>query len=89
MTKDIKFSQHAMDNMNDRGATKGEVELAVREGEHLPAKKGRLAYRKNFNYDGMWKGKYYKIKQVMPIVAEEADKFVVITVYVFFMGGAK
>ena len=87
--KDIKFSQHALDNMNDRGASKEEVELAIKEGERLPAKKGRLAYRKNFSHDGTWKGKYYKIKQVMPIVVEEADKFVVVTVYVYFIGGAK
>jgi hypothetical protein len=87
--KDIKFSQHALDNMNDRGASKEEVELAIKEGERLPAKKGRLAYRKNFSHDGMWKGEYYKIKQVMPIVVEEADKFVVVTVYVYFIGGAK
>jgi hypothetical protein len=54
-----------------------------------PAKKGRLAFRKNFSYTGAWKGKYYQIKQVMPIVAEEADEFVVVTVYVYFFGGVK
>jgi hypothetical protein len=37
----------------------------------------------------MWKGKFYQIKQVMPIVAEEPDKFMVVTVYVFFIGGIR
>jgi len=37
----------------------------------------------------MWKGKYYQAKQVMPIVVEEPDRFVVVTVYVFFIGGIK
>ncbi|MBU0700050.1 MAG: DUF4258 domain-containing protein [Actinobacteria bacterium] len=85
--KPIKFSQHAIDNIIYRGASNEEVELAIRTGEYLSAKKGRLSFRKNFNYNAMWKGKYYQAKQVMPVVAEEPDKFVVVTVYVFFIGG--
>lgn len=85
----IKFSQHALDNMADRGALKEEVELAIRTGECFPAKKGRLSFRKNFSYNAIWKGKYYQAKQVMPIVVEEPDRFVVVTVYVFFIGGLK
>jgi len=84
--KSIEFSQHALDNMADRGASREEVELTIRTGECLPAKKGRLSFRKNFSYSAMWKGKFYQVKQVMPIVAEEPDRFVVVTVYVFFIG---
>ena len=87
--KPIEFSQHALDNMMDRGALKEEVELTIRTGESLPAKKGRISFRKNFNYNNIWKGKYYQAKQVLPIVVEEPDCFVVITVYVFFIGGVK
>lgn len=71
------------------GQSKEEVELAIRAGELFPAKKGRISLRKNFSYNAMWKGKFYSIKQVVPIVVEEPDKFVVVTVYVFFIGGAK
>ncbi len=87
--KPIKFSQHALDNMADRGASKEEVELSIRTGEYLPAKKGRLSFRKNFSYNDTWKGKFYQAKQVMPIVVEEPDRFVVVTVFVFFIGGMK
>ena len=87
--KSIKFSQHALDNMFDRGASREEVEQAIRTGERLHAQKGRIAFRKNFSHNGMWKGKFYQIKQVMPIVAEEPDKFMVVTVYVFFIGGIR
>ena len=87
--KHIKFSQHALDNMADRGSSKEEVELAIRAGECVPAKKGRLSFRKNFSYNDIWKGKFYQAKQVMPVVAEEPDRFVVVTVYVYFIGGAK
>jgi hypothetical protein len=87
--KPIKFSQHALDNMADRGASREEVELAIRTGECFPAKKGRLSFRKNFSHTTMWKGKFYQVKQVMPIVAEEPERFMVVTVYVFFIGGVK
>jgi len=84
--KVIEFSQHALDNMADRGASREEVELTIRTGECLPAKKGRLSFRKNYSYNSMWKGKFYQVKQVMPIVAEESDRFMVVTVYTFFIG---
>lgn len=87
--KPINFSRHVLENLFDRGTSKAEIENAIRTGERLPAKKGRVAFRKNFGHDGMWKGKYYQAKQVMPIVVEEPDMFVVITVYVFFFGGVK
>ena len=87
--KPIKFSRHALDNMFDRGASREEIEQTIRTGEPLPARKGRIAFRKNFSHNGIWKGKYYQVKQVMPIVVEESDRFVVVTVYVFFIGGIK
>lgn len=85
--KHIEISQHAKDQMGDRGASKDEVNIAIRNGEQVPAKKGRIAFRKNFPFESYWKGKYYTTKQVMPIVKEEADELVVITVYVFYFGG--
>ena len=83
----IVFSKHALDQMLRRGVAEEEVESAIREGEIIPAKKGRLAFRKNFPFRSEWKGKYYEMKQVMPIVVKEEKQFVVITVYVFYFGG--
>ncbi|MCX8014669.1 MAG: DUF4258 domain-containing protein [candidate division WOR-3 bacterium] len=85
--KPIIFSQHALDQLHDRGTSQDEVEQAIRQGEEIPAKKGRLAFRKNFPFQSEWNGKYYEIKQVMPIVIEEPTQIVVITVYVFYIGG--
>lgn len=87
--KPIRFSRHALGNTTDRGASTEEVEQAIRTGERASAKKGRLSFRKNFSYNANWKGKYYQLKQVMPIVAEEPDEFIVVTVYVYFIEGAK
>ena len=70
--------------MKERGASKKEVSEAIAEGEKIPAKYNRVAYRKNFQYNSHWGGKFYHIKQVMPVVKEEKDKIVVITVYTFY-----
>jgi len=73
--------------MPSRGTTREEVEATIRSGEPAPAKKGRRAFRKNFPFGNYWKGRYYGTKQVMPIVMEEAERLVVVTVYVFYFGG--
>ncbi len=75
--------------MPDRGATKEEVEAAIRTGELTPAKNKRLSYRKNFPFNKDWKGKKYAVKQVMPVVMEESDRIIVVTVYVFYFGGTE
>jgi len=87
--KPILFSQHALDQMPDRGATKDEVEAAIRTGEFAPAKSKRVSYRKNFPFNKDWKGRKYAVKQVMPIVIEESDRIMVVTVYVFYFGGTE
>ena len=44
-------------------------------GEIVSVKQNRIGFRKNFDFHNYWKGKFYKIKQVIPIVAEEIDKY--------------
>ena len=53
----------------------------------MPAERGRIAFRKNFPFLSDWKNRYYEVKQVVPIVVEEEDAIVVVTVYVFYFGG--
>jgi hypothetical protein len=85
--KPLYFSRHAREQMRDRGATASEVEEAIQSGERAEASRGRTAFRKNFPYQGEWKGKRYAIKQVRPIVVEEPERLVVVTVYVYYFGG--
>jgi hypothetical protein len=82
--KNIEISPHAHQQMDERGAHETEVIAAVQKGEGEPAQKGRVMYRKNFPFEGQWRGRRYRIKQVAPVVAEEGDKLVVVTVYVFY-----
>ena len=64
--------------------SKEEVEAAILRGEKAPAKRGRQAYRLNLQYEQLWGEKWYPMKQVMPIVKEEGNELIVITVYVFY-----
>ncbi len=71
--------------MRERGASEEEVVEAITCGEPVPAKHGRVASRRNFQYNRNWSGRFYHIKQVMPIIKkEEKGHTVVITVYTFY-----
>lgn len=48
------------------------------------AKKGRNAFRCNFQFGAERGGRRFELKQVVPIVVCEAGDIVVITVYVFY-----
>ena len=43
-----------------------------------------MQYRLNREFRGEWGGKYYAVQQVVPVVAEEPDRTVVVTVYSFY-----
>ncbi|MFH0917511.1 MAG: DUF4258 domain-containing protein [Candidatus Omnitrophota bacterium] len=77
------FSEHAIKQMAERGVSKEEVIQTIRNGERIPAKHGRIAYRHNFQYNSKWGNKFYNIKQVIPIIEEEKS-IIVITVYAFY-----
>ena len=83
-SKPIIFSSHAQEKMIDRGASEEEVRLAICAGKPEPARKKRVAFRKNFSFDKKWRGKHYAAKQVVPIVSQGEDKFVVVTVFVYY-----
>lgn len=82
--KPIRLSRHAEEQRIERGASVEEVVEAVRCGISEPARNGRMLHRFNFSFAGLWQGKPYTIKQVAPIVKEEATEIVVVTVYTFY-----
>ena len=61
-----------------------EMKVAVRKGAREAAKKGRELCRYNFAFGKSWQGKQYAIKQVAPVIKEEAQVIIVITVYTFY-----
>jgi hypothetical protein len=84
MLKQIIISKHAVETCGKRGVSADEVELAVQRGTRETAKHDRIKCRLNFEYNSTWEGKYYSIKQVAPIIVEEQDQIVVITVYAYY-----
>jgi len=82
--KEIVFSNHSLIQCKERGASEAEVTHAIREGISEIAKKGRTMYKLNFEYNQLWMGAHYSVKQVAPVVVEEENKIVVITVYTYY-----
>jgi hypothetical protein len=60
------------------------VEYAIRHGARERVKRGRWMCRHNFQYDAQWQGRHYAIKQVAPVIVEEQNEIIVVTVYTFF-----
>ena len=73
-----------MEQCSERGASESEVREAIDLGSREPAKRGRFMYRHNFEYRAKWRGEYYAIKQVAPVVVEAENEIVVVTVYTFY-----
>lgn len=84
MDKSVAFSNHALEQMEERGAFPDEVLQAVKLGEEFSAKRGRKGYRLNFPFGRTWGGRFYSTKQVVPIIAEDSKERIVTTVYVFY-----
>ncbi len=76
----VRFHPHARERMGGRGATESEVRATVEEGERFPAKFGRIGFRRNFPFDGEWRGKYYRTKQVEAYAVREETDWLVITI---------
>lgn len=82
--KPVRLTGHARQQCAERGAAEEEVIRAVREGTREPAKHGRLLCRFNLTFRQTWQSTWYAVKQVAPVIVEEADETVVVTVYTFY-----
>ena len=80
----VVIDPHARERIADRGATEDEVMATVRGGEQFPAKLGRIGFRRNFRFGGIWRGRRYTMKQVEVFAFQEDGRWVVITVLVKF-----
>ena len=82
--KPIHISRHAQHQALDRDVTEEEIAETIMEGLWRPAEKGRLMASQTFPFGREHYGRYYALKDVVPIFVEEPDRIVVITVYTFF-----
>lgn len=83
-SKPVVFSDHALARMAERGTAKDQVLEAIRIGVREPAQRGLYSFRLNLEFKREWDSRYYGIQQVMPVIAEETDRLVVVTVYTFY-----
>ena len=79
----IVFPEHALQRMEERGASRQEVRRAVREGESFPARQGRTGFRYEFEFGGEWNGTYYDHKELTVYAAlggEDGSDWIIVTV---------
>jgi hypothetical protein len=76
----IEIHPHALERATERGATEEEIRSAVQDGDRFPAKFGRVGFRRNFQFNGIWRGKRYVTKQIEAYAIEEDGRWIVITI---------
>ena len=68
--------------MAERGAGEQDVAESIAQGERFAAKFGRVGFRRNFRFDGQWRGRFYKNKQLEVLAVFEEQDWLVLTVLV-------
>lgn len=76
----VRLHPHAKERLLERGASEEEVVATVENGEIFPVKFGRTGFRRNFTFNGIWRGRNYKTRQVEVYAVKEGDDWVAITV---------
>ena len=77
---EVHLHPHALERLQERGATKEEVRATVEQGEQFPGKFGRTGFRRNFRFDSAWRRNHYHTKQVEAYAVQESGHWLVITV---------
>ena len=85
----IRFHAHALHRLIERGATQDEACATIVGGEAFPAKFGRQGFRRNFQFEGTWRGRSYATKQVEVYAVEEGGDWLVISVIVKYFGSSE
>ncbi len=77
----VRFHEHALERMAERGASREEVVETIESGERFDAKHGRIGFRKTLSTDRIVRGRRCLGKQVEAIAVDESG-YLVITVIV-------
>ena len=78
----VELHPHARGRALERGTSEDEINSTVLTGERFPAKFGRVSFRRDFPFHGIWRGDRYATKQVEVYAVERGDHWLVITVIV-------
>ena len=78
----ILIHPHALQRMEERGASEEEIQRAIERGRVLPAKFGRKIYGMTFLYGDYWREQFYEHKQLEVYGVDEGEDIIVVTVVV-------
>jgi hypothetical protein len=81
---EIQIDSHTLKRADERGANEDELRDVINNGFTIPAKYGRTAKAKIYEFKKKRHGKYYEQKRVEVIYAIEKNAVIAITVYVFY-----
>ena len=82
--KPVVLTRHARQRLAERGTTEEEVTQAIRDAPWVQTDKGRYAATKWYPFGQEHEGSFYAGKDVRPIFADDAERIVVVTLYVYF-----
>jgi hypothetical protein len=81
---EIQIDPHTLIRAEERGTTREEIEDVIELGDDIPAKYGRMAKAKIYDFKQKRHNKYYEQKRVEVIYTVEQGVVVTVTVYVFY-----
>ena len=82
--KPVVLTRHARQRLAERRTTEDEVIQAIRDTPWVRTDRGRYAATKWYPFGQEHEGSFYAGKDVRPVFTDEADRVVVVTVYVYF-----
>jgi hypothetical protein len=80
----VQIGEHTLRRAEERGTNLAEIEEVLETGSSIPAKYGRMAKAKVFEYRKERNDVYYEQKRVEVYYVMEGDATVTVTVYVFY-----
>jgi len=80
----IRIEPHTLERASERGASADQIVDVLRTGTPVPARGGRLAKAKIYDYHGVWKGRHYDQQMVKVVYLVEGDVLITVTVVVYY-----
>jgi len=80
----IQIDPHTLARAEERGTNENEIRDVIDTGFAIPAKYGRIAKAKIYEFKEKRQGKYYEQKRVEVVYTIAKNAVITITVYVFY-----
>jgi len=80
----IHIDLHTLERAKERGANENEIKDVIDTGFAIPAKYGRIAKAKIYEFKKNRHGRYYEQKRVEVVYTTKKNTVITITVYVFY-----